>query len=209
MNDTTTTVPDAVVAMITERFADRYEGIFSEDTIRRCIAESYGLLAEGATVASFLPLVTENFVAQRLRAVAHTEGKLPRECPRVLFVCDDNAGRSQVAAVLLQRAADGRIEVSSAAGRRPAPIDETLKTTLLELDVDLDNAFAKPLTDDLVRAADVVVTMGCGDACPVYPDKHYEDWDIDDPTGKPIEQVRAIRDKIAEKVEDLLQRLPP
>jgi arsenate reductase len=121
------------------------------------------------------------------------------EAAEVLFVCVHNAGRSQMAAGLLEQLANGRVNVRTA-GSDPA--DEINP-------VDLSREFPKPLTDDAVRAADVVITMGCGDACPIYPGKRYEDWELDDPAGKDLETVRRIRDEIGERVRSLLEELAP
>ena len=125
----------------------------------------------------------------------------------VLFVCVHNAGRSQMAAALLTRRSDGRVNVRSA-GSEPAEIvNPDVVEAMAELGVDLAGAFPKPLTDEVVRAADVVITMGCGDACPFYPGKRYEDWELEDPAGQGVEAVRPIRDEIAERVRALLTSL--
>jgi arsenate reductase (thioredoxin) len=127
--------------------------------------------------------------------------------PGVLFVCVHNAGRSQMAAGLLDQLARGRVHVRTA-GSEPA--DEIKPITLeamAEVGVDLSKEFPKPLTDDAVRAADVVITMGCGDACPIYPGKRYEDWELEDPADKDLVTVRRIRDEIAERVRALLAEL--
>ena len=131
------------------------------------------------------------------------------EVPEVLFVCVHNAGRSQMAAALLERAAGGRIHVRSAGSAPGSEIHAGVRKALSEIGLDVSKEFPKPLTDDAVEAADVVVTMGCGDACPVYPGKRYLDWDLPDPAGKPVEEVRPIRDEIARRVELLVEELAP
>ncbi len=129
--------------------------------------------------------------------------------PQVLFVCVHNAGRSQMAAVLLEHHAQGRVHVRSA-GTTPADeIDPAVSKAMEELGLDLSKEFPKPLTDEYVRAADVVVTMGCGDACPIYPGKRYLDWDLPDPAGGSLEEVRPIRDEIDRRVRALLAELVP
>ena len=129
--------------------------------------------------------------------------------PAVLFVCVHNAGRSQMAAALLQRRSGGRVRVRSA-GTQPADeIQPAVVDAMAELGVDLAAESPTRLTDDAVRAADVVVTMGCGDACPVYPGKRYEDWAVDDPAGQPLDTVRAIRDEIDRRVQALVSELLP
>ena len=127
--------------------------------------------------------------------------------PDILFVCVHNAGRSQMAAVLTEALSGGRVRVRSG-GTTPADeIDPAVVRAIAELGLDMSKEFPKPLTDDAVRAADVVITMGCGDACPVYPGKTYLDWELPDPSGKPIEDVRLIRDDIKQRVEALLREL--
>ena len=127
--------------------------------------------------------------------------------PEVLFVCVHNAGRSQMAAAMLDRAGAGRIRVRSAGSTPAAEIHDNVRAVMDEKGIDLTREFPKPLTEEAVVAADVVVTMGCGDACPIYPGKRYEDWDLDDPAGKPLEEVRAIRDDIARRTSALAKEL--
>lgn len=125
----------------------------------------------------------------------------------MLFVCVQNAGRSQMAAALLAHHGQGRVHVRSAGSQPAAELENEVTAVLGELGLDLAAAFPKPLTDDVVRAADVVITMGCGDACPVFPGKRYLDWDVPDPDGKTVQEVRAIRDTIAERVAGLLSEI--
>ena len=125
----------------------------------------------------------------------------------VLFVCLRNAGRSQMAAALLNRMGQGRVSARSAGSDPGDDIHPEVRAVMLEIGIDLDDEFPKPLTDQAVKAAEVVVTMGCGDACPVYPGKRYLDWDLPDPAGRPLEEVRRIRDEIADRVKALLEEL--
>ena len=127
----------------------------------------------------------------------------------VLFVCVHNAGRSQMAAGLLRRRSEGRIRVRSAGSAPAGEINPNAVVALEELGVDVGEAFPKPLTDEVVRAADVVVTMGCGDACPIYPGKRYEDWELDDPAGQDLETVRRIRHELDRRVQRLIAELLP
>ena len=127
--------------------------------------------------------------------------------PEVLFVCVHNAGRSQMAAALLDHHAHGRVTVRSAGSAPAASINPAVVTVMAELGLDLSQEFPKPLTDNAVRAADVVITMGCGDACPVYPGKRYLNWELDDPAGQDVEQIRPIRDDIDRRVTELLAEL--
>ena len=127
--------------------------------------------------------------------------------PIVLFVCVHNAGRSQMAAGLLDRLAGGRIDVRSAGSEPADRLNPAVVAAMDEIGIDIAAAQPKLLTTDAVRAADVVITMGCGDACPVFPGKRYEDWALDDPAGQSVEVVRGIRDRIETRVRDLIARL--
>ena len=129
------------------------------------------------------------------------------DTPEVLFVCVHNAGRSQMAAALLDHHADGRVLVRSAGSEPAARLNPAVVAAMAELGIDLSRELPKPLTDQAVRAADVVITMGCGDACQIYPGKRYEDWQLQDPAGQPVEAVRGIRDQIDARVQQLLREL--
>ena len=129
--------------------------------------------------------------------------------PEVLFVCVHNAGRSQMAAALLDHYAEGRVHVRSAGSAPADRINPDVVTAMSELGIDVGKAFPKPLADEDVRAADVVITMGCGDACPVFPGKRYEDWELPDPAETDLDGVRRIRDDIGDRVRVLLDELPP
>ena len=129
------------------------------------------------------------------------------DVPEILFVCVHNAGRSQMAAALLDWRAEGRVHVRSAGSAPANEINPAVVTAMEELGLDLSKEFPKPLTDDVVRAADVVITMGCGDACPIYPGKRYLDWELDDPAGKTVDEVRSIRNEIDRRVQHLLTEL--
>ncbi|MEU9866898.1 MULTISPECIES: arsenate reductase ArsC [Actinomadura] len=131
------------------------------------------------------------------------------EVPEVLFVCVHNAGRSQMAAALLDHHAAGRVRVRSAGSAPADEINPAVRAVMAELGLDLSKEFPKPLTGEAVQAADVVITMGCGDVCPVFPGKRYLDWQLDDPAGQPIENVRPIRDEIDARVRALLAELLP
>ncbi len=136
-----------------------------------------------------------------------TGGGLTKEVPEVLFVCVHNAGRSQMAAGLLDKLADRRVHIRTAGSHPADQINPAVVEAMAEVDVDLSKEFPKPLTDEVVRAADVVITMGCGDACPIYPGKRYNDWELKDPAGKDLDTVRRIRDQIADRVRNLLDEL--
>ena len=131
------------------------------------------------------------------------------DIPEVLFVCTHNAGRSQMAAALLDHAAAGRVRVSSAGSQPASQLNPAVVQAMAEIGLDISREYPKPLTGDKVKAADVVITMGCGDACPVYPGKRYLDWDLPDPAGLPLDAVRPIRDAIGDRVQALVRDLDP
>jgi len=143
----------------------------------------------------------------RASYLALVESQPTKEMPEVLFVCVHNAGRSQMAAALAESLSDGRVHVRSVGSTPADELNPAVVAAMEEIGLDLSQAFPKPLTDEVVEAADVVITMGCGDACPVYPGKRYLDWELDDPAGQPIEQVRRIRDEISDRVRLLLREL--
>ena len=144
-----------------------------------------------------------------LHAIAKVEGKVVTTVPEVLFVCVHNAGRSQMAAALLDRRAEGRVHVRSAGSEPSDRLNPAVVEAMAELGLDISREFPKPLTDEVVRAADVVITMGCGDACPLYPGKRYLDWELEDPAGKSLATVRRIRDEIEKRVDALLLEIAP
>jgi arsenate reductase (thioredoxin) len=129
------------------------------------------------------------------------------DAPEVLFVCVHNAGRSQMAAGLLEQRSGGRVRVLSAGSEPADRLNPAVVEAMKETGIDIAAARPKRLEDDMVRESDVVITMGCGDACPIYPGKRYEDWDLEDPAGKDLETVRGIRDRIAERIDRLIQEL--
>jgi arsenate reductase (thioredoxin) len=141
------------------------------------------------------------------QSLAQAGGRIMKDIPEVLFVCVHNAGRSQMAAALLHRYAQGRVHVRSAGSTPADEINPSVAAAMAEIGLDLSQEFPKPLTDEVVRAADVVITMGCGDACPIYPGKRYLDWELDDPAGRSLEQVLPIRDEIDRRVRALLDEL--
>ena len=154
-----------------------------------------------------MPVLAHRFARERLKALAQAEGMVTKEMPEVLFVCVHNAGRSQMAAGLVKLRSDGRIHVRSAGSSPADEINPAVVQAMQEIGVDMGEEFPKPLTDEVVRAADVVITMGCGDACPIYPGKRYEDWALDDPAGQSLETVRKIRDQLDSRVRALIAEL--
>lgn len=201
--------PEATLHRLADDLAARFAGTFARETVDRYVFESYTALARTARVTAHLPILTGRFATERLTALAQSKGAVAQPVPEVLFVCVQNAGRSQMAAGLLELRGGTSVHVRSAGSQPAATVDPTVVAAMAEVGVDLDAAFPKPLTDDVVRAADVVVTMGCGDACPVYPGKRYLDWQVRDPAGLTLGEVRAIRNDIDARVRTLLDELQP
>jgi arsenate reductase (thioredoxin) len=212
MNQRGVEILDPVTRQHVERAAEalqrEFAGIFSQETIARYIVESTDLLA-GGTVNVFVPVLAHRFARERLKALGQAEGAITKEQPEVLFVCVHNAGRSQMAAGLVKLRSEGRVHVRSAGSDPGEQINPAVVEAMQEIGVDMSEEFPKPLTDEVVRAADVVITMGCGDACPIYPGKRYEDWQLDDPAGQDLEAVRRIRDEIDTRVQRLVGELLP
>jgi protein-tyrosine-phosphatase len=189
-----------------DKLHKEFEGVFSPETVRLCLEESARSLM-GAHVGDYIPIFAYRFARERLTAVAHNEGMLPKTMPEVLFVCVHNAGRSQIAAALLDARSGGSVHVRSAGSAPAGSINSVVVEAMNEIGIDIGKEFPKPMTDDIVRAADVVITMGCGDACPIYPGKRYEDWEVEDPAGKDLAAVRRIREDIERRVEQLIEQL--
>ena len=189
------------------RLGDEFTGVFGTETIERFLHTSYDQFATRSTVPNFLPLLAERFARQRLTALARVEGLRTDARPVVLFLCVHNAGRSQMAMGFFEHLA-GDSAVAWSGGSEPGiEVNPAAVAAMRERGIDISGEFPKPWTDEIVRAADVVVTMGCGDACPVFPGKRYEDWQLDDPAGEGITAVRRIRDDIRGRVEALIADL--
>lgn len=189
------------------RLARDFEGIFGAETIERFLHTSYDQFAGTATVLNFLPLLAERFAKQRLTALARVEGKAHDGKPAVLFLCVQNAGRSQMALGFFEHYA-GDAAVGWSGGSEPgSAVNPAAIDAMHERGIDISGEFPKPWTDEVVRAADVVITMGCGDACPVFPGKRYEEWVLDDPAGKSVADIRPVRDEIERRVLTLLDEL--
>ena len=179
------------VENLSRGLVSEFAGTFSEQTIHRYIEESVELLGN-SRISVFVPVLAHRFARERLRALAQADGTIVKEQPEVLFVCVHNAGRSQMAAGLVKLRSQGRVHVRSAGSAPGEEVNPAVVEAMEEIGVDMSEEFPKPLTDEVVRAADVVITMGCGDACPIYPGKRYEDWQLDDPAGRGIDAVREI-----------------
>ncbi|MFB6619480.1 low molecular weight phosphatase family protein [Streptomyces sp. NPDC056367] len=203
-------LPDERLAAGAARLASRYAGHFAPETVPGLLADSYTRLAEQARIRTHLVVPAERLTADRLDAHAHAHAQGLTSGPyRVLFVCSQNAGRSPMAAALPAHRAGERVAVASA-GTHPAnAVEPHIAQALTEAGVDLADAYPKPLTEEVVQAADIVITMGCGDACPVVPGRRYLDRPVADPDGAPIAPVREIRDTIDAHITELLTQLTP
>ena len=171
------------------------------------LTSSYDQFADRATLTNFLPIMAERFTRQRLKALARVEGKANDGLPTVLFLCVHNAGRSQMALGWFEHYADEHAVAWSGGSEPGIEVNPAAVAAMAEVGIDISREFPKPWTDEIVQAADVVVTMGCGDACPVFPGKRYLDWTLDDPEGQGVETVRPIRDEIGRRVRELLDEL--
>lgn len=196
-----------VIKQAAQRLRDEFAGVFGAETIERFIAESQESLQPRANVVAWLPVLIERFARDRLRALAKVQGMAGGDRPGVLFLCVHNAGRSQMAAGWLRYLAGDRIDVFSGGSEPASDMNQVAVEAMREVGIDIASEFPRPWTDEVVRAADVVVTMGCGDACPVFPGKRYVDWELTDPAGQPIEVVREVRDEIGQQVRQLMTEL--
>ncbi|MGZ5402982.1 MAG: arsenate reductase ArsC [Aeromicrobium sp.] len=184
-----------------------FDGTFSTETIELFLQTSYDQFADRAKFTNFLPLMAERFARQRLRALAKVEGKGDGGTPIVLFPCVHNAGRSQMALGWFNHLAGDQAIAWSGGSEPGTEINPAAIAAMAEVGIDITGEFPKPWTEEIVKAADVVITMGCGDACPLYPGKRYEDWVLDDPAGLDVAAVRPVRDEIRVRVEALLSQI--
>ena len=189
------------------RLTAEFDGVFGTETIERFLHSSYDDFAGRMKVLTWLPLLAERFARERLEALARVEGKSEDHRPVVLFLCTHNAGRSQMALGYFRDLAGDRAVAWSGGSEPGDQVNPAAVAAMKEVGIDISGEYPKPWTDEVVRAADVVVTMGCGDACPVFPGKRYEDWTLEDPNGLGVESVRPIRDEIKSRVEGLLTGL--
>jgi arsenate reductase (thioredoxin) len=196
------------VDRITAELCIEFDGIHARGSIALMVEDCVEQLGDIA-VTHFVPLLVERFARDRLLAGAQADGLLTKYVPNVLFICSQNAGRSQMAAALTRHVCEGQITVRSAGSDPASHIDLAVVEVMAELGIDMTFEYPKPITAEVLRAADVVVTMGCNDACPVVPGPRYRDWHIADPAGRDLSEVRAIRVDIANHVLDLLKELLP
>jgi protein-tyrosine-phosphatase len=195
-----------LVRQAAARIAREFEGTFSTETIERYIVDSRRQLEGRARFNTWLPLLIERFTRERLHALARLENDVS-DRPAVLFLCVHNAGRSQMAAGWLRHLAGDTVDVFSGGSDPGGEINPMAVEAMSEVGIDIRSEFPKPWTDEVARAADVIVTMGCGDACPIFPGKRYEDWELTDPAEQPIEVVREVRDDIEARVRGLVASL--
>jgi protein-tyrosine-phosphatase len=188
------------------RLQVEFDGVFAIETIQRFMADSFEALT-AARVKGFIPLFVERFTRQRLSALARVEGRATIDKPMVVFLCVHNAGRSQMAAGWMRHLAGEAAEIYSGGSDPASEVNPAAIASMAEVGIDISTDFPKPWTDEIVRGADVIVTMGCGDACPVFPGKRYLDWELADPAGLPLEDVRPIRDELGERVRALMAEL--
>jgi arsenate reductase len=187
--------------------ANEFAGVFNRETIERYVQDSLDKLERTSKVPQFIPLLAERFSRERLRSLAQSSGLETKLLPTVLFLCVHNAGRSQMAAAFMRSLGSGRVEARSAGSAPGGEIHARVLEAMAEVGLRLEEEFPKPVTDEVVADADVIVTMGCGDACPVLPDKRYLDWPVEDPSGRPLAEVRTIREDIRQRVLALLSEL--
>lgn len=193
----------AAATRLQEEFGDQ----IGTDTIETLLHSSYDHFAARARIPNFVPLLAERFARQQLHAVARLEGNVGGSAPTVLFLCTHNAGRSQMALGFFTHLA-GEQAVAWSGGSEPeTDINPAAVEAMREVGIDITGEYPKPWTDEIVKAADVIITMGCGDACPVFPDKRYEEWELPDPAGQTVQSVRQIRDQIENRVRRLLAEL--
>jgi protein-tyrosine-phosphatase len=196
----------SVVRHAAGMLTDEFAGVFGPETIERYLAESL-LALQAARIKNFVPLFSERFARQRLRALARVEGRIETDIPSIVFLCVHNAGRSQMAAGWATALGGDRVDVFSGGSDPASEINPAAVAAMAEAGIDIADQFPKPWTDEVIRAADVIVTMGCGDACPIFPGKRYEDWEVEDPAGSSLEAVRPIRDDIEVRVRRVLREL--
>ncbi|MGW3785114.1 arsenate reductase/protein-tyrosine-phosphatase family protein [Micromonospora chokoriensis] len=189
------------------RLAEEFTAVYGSETIERFLHSSYDQFATASTIPNYLPLLAERFARQRLQALARVEGHHRDGRPVVLFLCTHNAGRSQMALGFFTHLAGDRAVAWSGGSEPGIEVNPAAIAAMADRGIDISQEFPKPWTDEVVRAADVVVTMGCGDACPVFPGTRYENWDLDDPAGLDTTGVRPIRDEIERRVRRLLDDL--
>ncbi|MGW5240948.1 arsenate reductase ArsC [Monashia sp. NPDC004114] len=202
----TITGKDPYVAIVDD-LSYAYEGVFSHESVAAAVNAARDILEPVSRIPTFLPILVAKQAREQLMAAAQAQGRIAKTVPELLFVCVHNAGRSQLAAALAEHLSAHRVHVRSAGSAPADEVNPLVIDVLAERGISLQTPYPKPLSDNVVGAADVIVTMGCGDACPIYPGKRYEDWKVADPAGQPIVVVREIRDDIQARVTTLLREI--
>jgi arsenate reductase (thioredoxin) len=204
---TLTTAEQLQIRQAAERLRRQFAGVLNTETIERFMNDSLDRLVQRATTSTWVPLLAERFARDRLRALVRLESDATTLNPSVLFLCVHNAGRSQIAAGWMRHLAGDRVDVFSGGSEPADRVNQAAVDAMTEKGIDISDEIPQPWADEIIRAADVVVTMGCGDACPVFPGKRYVDWEVADPSGKTIDEVRPIRDDIEQRVRTLMSEL--
>lgn len=203
---TLTTAEQLQIREAAERLQSRFTGQLNQETIERFINDSLDTLVQRATNSTWVPLLAERFARDRLRALVRMESDEILN-PSVLFLCVHNAGRSQMAAGWMRHLAGDEVDVFSGGSEPAESVNQVAVAAMAEKGIDIGSEIPQPWADEIIRAADVVVTMGCGDACPVFPGKRYVDWELEDPSGRTLDDVRVIRDEIEQRVRGLMTEL--
>lgn len=190
-----------------ERLKRRFEGQLNTETIERFMNDSVDTLVQRANTSTWIPLLAERFAKDRLRALVRLESYASSLNPSVLFLCVHNAGRSQMAAGWMRHLAGDDVDVYAGGSEPAEQVNQAAVAAMAEKGIDISSEIPQPWADEIVRAADVVITMGCGDACPVFPGKQYIDWEIEDPAGKSVDDVRPIRDDLEQRVRQLMAEM--
>ncbi len=211
MSDTSLMTPSQRTALehVAKELHGKFKGVFSQETIMGFLEESFDELAATARIKEYLVVSAKKFATQRLKALVQSADLTQTRAPAVLFLCVHNAGRSQMALGWFTHLAKDRAIAWSGGSEPGSEINPSAVAAMAELGIDISEEFPKPMADEFIEAADVVVTMGCGDACPLLHGKRYEDWELEDPSGMTLEEIRPIRDEIGRQVEALLAELLP
>lgn len=198
---------DIDTAGISTELAYEFGNTFTTSEIEHATTQAHDALAPSASVQTYLSVLVKRHAHELLTALAQSDGRVAKTVPELLFVCVQNAGRSQMAAAIAEHLAAGKVHVRSAGSRPTGEVNPAAVEVLAERGIDLTDAYPKPLSDNVLHAADVIITMGCGDECPYFPGKRYEDWEVADPDGRPLDEVRDIRDDIQARITQLLREL--
>ncbi|MGO8863205.1 MAG: arsenate reductase ArsC [Acidimicrobiales bacterium] len=211
MSDTSLMTPGQRTALehVAQDLQAKFKGVFGQETIMALLEDSFDELAATARIKEYLVVGAKRFATQRLKALVQAADQTRTRVPAVLFLCVHNAGRSQMALGWFTHLAKDRAIAWSGGSEPGSEINPSAVSAMAELGIDISEEFPKPMADEFIGAADVVVTMGCGDACPLLPGKRYEDWELEDPSEMSLEQIRPIRDEIGRRVEALLAELLP